>query len=168
MRNVDALILAPIDSRAIVHLKSWLPAPPPALREPTVPAAPGVPTACRLLTIGPTEWLLISDTLAAHTLREHALKLHQQGIAAVGPSPGLAALLLEGPLARDILTQGCGLDLHPASFPLGTCTRTRLAQLPVIIDYVDLKPRFELYVGRSYSSYLCSWLNDAVEGFRKY
>jgi sarcosine oxidase subunit gamma len=114
--------------------------------------------------LGPGEWLLISDTLAARTLREHALKLHQQGIAAVGPSPGLAALLLEGPVARDVLTQACGLDLHPVSFPLGTCTRTRLAQLPIIIDYVDTKPRFDLYVGRSYRSYLCSWLRDAALG----
>jgi sarcosine oxidase subunit gamma len=144
-----------------------MPAGPTSSRAPTVPtvtAVPDVPAGCRLLTMGPTEWLLISDTLAASTLREHALNLRHQGIAAVGLSPGLAALRLEGPAARDMLTQGCGLDLHPASFPMGTCTRTRLAQLPVIIDYVQTKPRFDLYVGRSYRSYLCSWLHDAALG----
>jgi heterotetrameric sarcosine oxidase gamma subunit len=92
------------------------------------------------------------------------LRLEPHGIAAVESTPGLAAIQVEGAAARDVLANGCALDLRSPDFALGTCTRTRLAQLPVIFDYVDVKPRFELYVGRSHLSYLCSWLNDAAVG----
>jgi sarcosine oxidase, subunit gamma len=163
MRSSDALALGHINARAIVQLKSWMPGrTSPGLR------APSVPDECRLLTVAPGEWLLISDTLSALTLSEYGRhQLHQQGIAVADLSPGLAAIQLEGPAARGVLTKSCGLDLHPAIFPAGTFTRTRLAQLPVIIGYIDPKPRFELYVGSSYRSYLVSWLNDATAGFGK-
>jgi sarcosine oxidase subunit gamma len=161
MRDSDALRIGDVHNRTIVQLKSWMPGrASPGLR------APSVPDECRLLTVAPGEWLLISDTLAAHTLRKYGRELHQQGTAAADLSPGLAAIQLEGSAVPGVLTKSCGLDLHPAIFPVGTCTRTRLAQLPVIVEYIDSKPRFELYVGCSYRSYLASWLNDAATGFR--
>ena len=161
MPNFDAIHISRITTRAIVHLKSWIPA-----RAASLPRPPAVPANCRLLTLAPGEWLLISDTLDETALHEHAVQVHEHGIAAAGPSTGLAALQLEGPAARDVLAKSCGLDLHPSSFPIGTCTRTRLAQLPVIIDFLEASPRFELYVGRSYRSYLESWLTDAAVGFQ--
>ena len=160
MPNPDALHIGRINARAIVHLKSWMP-----VRTAPASVALVVPAGCRLLVLGPGDWMLISDVLGAPALRDYARQVHEQVIAAVGPSPGLAAIQLEGPAARDVLAKSCGLDLHPSSFPVGTCTRTRLAQLPVIVDYIDDRPRFELYVGRSYLSYLCSWLDDAAVGF---
>jgi sarcosine oxidase subunit gamma len=160
MPNPGAIQISRITTRAIVHLKSWMPARASSQR-----LVPTIPTDCRLLTLAPGEWLLISDALPASALREHVHHVREQGFAAVGPSPGLAALELKGPAAWDVLAASCGLDLHPANFPIGSCTRTRLAQLPVIIDYCDAKPRFDLYVGRSYQSCLESWLNDAAAGF---
>jgi heterotetrameric sarcosine oxidase gamma subunit len=148
-------------SRVTVQLKSWM----PGRTSPSF-AAPTVPAACRLLPLAPGEWLLISDTLAAHALREHARHIQQHGIAAVESTPGLAAIQVEGAAALDVLANGCGLDLRSPDFVLGTCTRTRLAQLPIILDYVDVKPRFELYIGRSYLSYMCSWLDDAAVGIQ--
>jgi heterotetrameric sarcosine oxidase gamma subunit len=157
MPERDPLHIEPIESRAIVQFKSWLPArgSPPAHRL-TVPAE------CRLLSVAPGEWLLTSDTLAMGQMRDWAYKYREFGIASAGPSHGLAVLVLQGLGAQDVLSQGCGLDFHASRFTPGTCTRTRLAQLPVIIDYVDATPRFELYVGRSYRSYLQSWLHDAA------
>ena len=160
MPNPDAIHISRITTRAIVHLKSWMPA-----RASSHPLAPPVLNDCRLLTLAPGEWLLISDNLPEQILREHAHHLREQGIAYAGPSMGLAAIELKGPAARDVLAKSSGLDLHPLRFPMGTCTRTRLAKLPVIVDYLDEKPRFELYVGRSYLPYLCSWLNDAAVEF---
>jgi sarcosine oxidase, subunit gamma len=161
MRSSDALSVGHINTRAIIQLKSWMPG-----RTSSGLRAPSVPDECRLLTVAPGEWLLISDTLSALTLSEYGRELHQKGIAAADLSPGLAAIQIEGSAVPGVLTKGCGLDLHPAIFPVGTCTRTRLAQLPVIVEYIDSKPRFELYVGCSYRSYLASWLNDAATGFR--
>ena len=159
MPKHDLLRIARIENRAMVHLKSWIP-----LRDSPSLLAPSVPAECRLLTIGPREWLLISDTLTISALHDHARDFHEHGVAAAPLSAGLATLLLEGSASRDVLSKSCGLDLHPAHCPVGTCTRTRLAQLPVIIHYTDLKPRFELYIGRSYLSYLQSWLDDTAAG----
>ena len=161
MPDRNAIHISRITTRAIIHLKSWMPA-----RASSSPLGPAAPADCRLLTLAPGEWLLISDTLPAQTLREHARHFREQGIAAASPSAGLAAIQLEGPAARNVLAKSCGLDLHPSSFRIGACTRTRLAQLPVIIDYLEATPRFELYVGRSYRSYLESWLTDAAVGFQ--
>jgi sarcosine oxidase, subunit gamma len=162
MRNSNTLHLGHVNTRAIVQLKSWMPGrTSPSLFTLTAPPE------CRLLALAPGEWLLISDTLAVQTLRDHARHFHQHGIAAADLSPGLSALQLEGPAARDVLSKSCGLDVHPAHFPAGMCTRTRLAHLPVIIECIDVKPRFELYVGSSYCSYLVSWLSDAATGFRE-
>ena len=54
---------------------------------------------------------------------------------------------LEGSAAREVVAKSCGHHLYPLGFPVGTCTRTRLAQLAVIVDFVNVKARFELYVG---------------------
>jgi sarcosine oxidase subunit gamma len=116
----------------------------------------------RLLRLGPGEWLAISDAIAGPTL-EDRLRRHVggQNIAAVDLSCALKALRVDGLAARELLAKGCGLDLHPNFFPAGRATRTRLAQLAVIVDCVDPTSRFDLYVGRSYLTWLRSWLVDA-------
>ena len=160
MRNHENLQIARVNSRAILHLRSWM------LRHSSpfiIP--PSLIQHGRLLTLAPGEWLLISDTLSAQTLHEHARLAREQGIVAVSSSPALAAIRIEGRAARGVLAKSCGLDFHPSIFPVGSCTRTRLAKLPAIVDFVDVKPRFELYVGCSYLAYMCSCLNDASVGY---
>src|SRR5271165_3843815 len=160
MRDLDALQITQINTRATVRLKSWI----HGLAAPA-PFAPGVGGECRLLALAPGEWLLISDTIAGQILYEHTTRhVCGQGIAAVNLSQGLAVLRLKGPATRAMLAKGCGLDLHPRHFPVGRCARTRFAQLPIVIDCIDAKPQFDLYVGRSYLPYLISWLDDAAVG----
>jgi len=79
-----------------------------------------------------------------------------------GP-PGLAAIELEGGGARQVLRNSSRLDLHPDRFPVGSCTRTWLAKLPVFIAYVDATPRFELYVASSYLPYLRTWFHAQAD-----
>jgi sarcosine oxidase subunit gamma len=64
-----------------------------------------------------------------------------------------------------LLSKGCGLDLHPRSFPAGRCARTRFAQIPVVLDCPDEDSRFDMYAGRSYRQYLHEWLLDAAVEF---
>lgn len=144
--------------RAILHLKAWMRAP---VSLPSL--ASGVGGAARLLALGPDEWLMISDSLDAPGLYGAVAALaHSHGMAAVDLSQGMAGLKLEGTAARDVLASGCGLDLHPRAFPVGHCTRTRLAQLAVVIECTHSQPQYELYVGASYLPYLTAWLEDAA------
>jgi sarcosine oxidase subunit gamma len=74
-------------------------------------------------------------------------------------------LRVQRPDARELLSKGCGLDLHPRFFAPDQCARTRFAQIPVVIDCLNGPSRFELYVARSHLSYLHSWLVDAAAEF---
>jgi sarcosine oxidase subunit gamma len=159
----QVLQITPVGTRAVVHLKRWSP-------EPTLPSLlpAGLGGEIRVLNVGPGEWYVVSDRLDGPTLHERLARyLKDDDIAAADVTCGLKALRIEGPAARKLLTRGCGLDLHPEYFPTGRCTRTRFAQLPVIVHCPDAGPRFDLYVGRSYLAYLQSWLADAAMEFEE-
>jgi sarcosine oxidase subunit gamma len=127
---------------------------------------PGLGGLVRLLLLGPGEWLVVSDMIEGAELHNRLNRhIGREDLAVVDFSCALKTLRVEGPAAREPLSKGCGLDLHPTSFPAGRSTRTRFAQLSVILECTDPTPRFELYVGRSYLTYLHSWLLDAAAEF---
>lgn len=132
-----------------------------------LPAVAGdtVPGPIRVLCIAPGEWLVVSGERAPPGARA---QLESDAatceLALVDLSDALAVLELRGPGARDVLSQGCGLDLHERAFTSGRCARTRLAQVPVLIDCREEPDQFELYVARSYFQYLRAWLGDAGAG----
>jgi len=122
--------------------------------------------AMRVLCTGPGDWLITSQAHSAASLRVHLEPgLSEQGLVLVDLTDGLAVFETRGAAARDVLSKGCGLDFHPRSFPPGRCARTRFAQVPVVIDYLEESSCFELYVPRSYGSYLHAWLSDAAIEF---
>lgn len=150
--------------RGIFRVTSWQPADA-SPGESAVVAGYGLPSQVgatlarpiRALCIGPRDWFLITPEA---TLPEGIeLELARQGLALTDLSFALRVLEVRGASAREILSKGCGLDFHPKSFGRGQCARTRFAQIPVVIDC--LGDVFELYVGRSYSRYMESWLRDA-------
>ena len=49
-------------------------------------------------------------------------------------------LELSAPGARDVLAQGCSLDLHPRAFGPGDCAQTLLARAAVILHQTELDP----------------------------
>jgi heterotetrameric sarcosine oxidase gamma subunit len=62
---------------------------------------------------------------------------------------------------RDLLAADCGLDFRPQKFPVGTCCRTRLAQIAAIIA-AERPEQFDIYVDRSYEAYFGDWLRDSL------
>ncbi len=156
-----AVRISEVALAAAVRLKTW------AVGEEASLVPPALNGQVRLLALGPGERLVLSDVIDGPQLAER-LRAHLTGYdtAVVDLSCALKGLRVEGPAARDVLAKGCGLDLHPRNFPGGSATRTRFAQLPVIIECRDRALRFELYVGRSYFAYLKSWLQDAAAEFQ--
>jgi sarcosine oxidase, subunit gamma len=161
MPSAAPLQVTRIKQRACVHLKSWtteLDVRPLTLD--------GNGEDIRILIYAPGEWLAVSDVLAGPMLKDHLdRELSAQPLAAVDLSQALAPLRIEGVAARDVLAKSCGLNLDPRVFLPGTCTRTRLAQLPVVVHCTDPGPKYDLYAGRSYLSYLFAWLSDAAMEF---
>lgn len=169
-----AVRIAAGEARGLLRLKSWRPESvtagrPVVLAGRRLPAEVGATLAgpLRVLCLGPAEWLVISRERAGSRLREQfEPEAIEQGLALVDLSDGLAGLDVQGAAARDLLSKGCGLDLHPRYFAAGQCARTRFAQIPVVIDCLDEAPRFALYVARSYRQYLHAWLSDAAAEFQ--
>jgi sarcosine oxidase subunit gamma len=158
--------------RTILRLQSWL--PQHAHNEPMLLAGQELPSQVgamlsgptRVLCVGPHDWWLVSQEGDASVLRERLEpNLATRGLVLVDLTDGLATLVVRGPAARELLTKGCGLDLHSRRFPAGRCARTRFAQILLTLACLDEPPRFELYVGRSYASYLHAWVLDAAAEF---
>ncbi|MFC0432856.1 sarcosine oxidase subunit gamma [Kutzneria buriramensis] len=110
-----------------------------------------------VLWLGPDEWLVFGAS-------EDQLR------TALGDTPGSVVDVsanrvvyeLSGPDARDVLEQGCAIDLHPRAFGPGRCAQTMLARANVILHQVDAAPTYRLLVRPSFAGYLTSWLRDAM------
>ncbi|MEJ1961286.1 MAG: sarcosine oxidase subunit gamma family protein [Gammaproteobacteria bacterium] len=158
-----------IAGRSYARLTSWLPERESGDREiyvadytlpPNVGSVSG--SSRRALCIGPGDWVLIThdarDLASDGRLRSEAT---EHGLAMTDLSDALVGFGLHDIDARTALASGCGLDFHPRAFSPGHCARTRLAQIPVVVECVDVTDRLELLVSRSYASYLADWLADA-------
>lgn len=115
----------------------------------------------RSLWLGPDQWLLVSnsmtpDSIVGNCKETLAEILHN----AVDYSAGLVVLRIIGPNAGALLATGSGIDFRPEKFPIRTCCRTRLAQVAAVI-VAETPEQFDVYVDRSYATYLIDWLTDA-------
>jgi heterotetrameric sarcosine oxidase gamma subunit len=116
----------------------------------------------RSLWLGPDRWLLISDTRSATAIIDSCKEalddiLHN----AVDYSSGLVVTQIYGSKARRLLATGTGIDLRPKSFPVGSCCRTRLAQVAAVI-VAETPLSYDVYVDRSFDRYLSDWLAESA------
>jgi sarcosine oxidase subunit gamma len=116
-----------------------------------------------VLWLGPDEWLVVGPATATDLAERLRTAIGDEPSAVVDVSAQRTTLLVAGPLSRDLLAQGCSLDLHPRAFGIGHCAQTTLARAQVVIVARDgLKPGFWVLVRSSYSGYLAAWLLDAA------
>jgi sarcosine oxidase subunit gamma len=122
------------------------------------PGFPIEPNTVRgdVLWLGPDEWLVLGG-------REQD---YPDAAAAVDVSAARVVLTLEGDDVRDVLAQGCSLDLRPTSFEPGRCAQTLVARAEAVIHCTG-DDAFRLYVRPSLVPYLRAWLADAIEGARQ-
>lgn len=119
------------------------------------------PVVCR---IAPDAWWLLSSLHDVAEL-ENAVRTACSGrhCAVTDLSDAHVSMLLEGPHAVAVLAGGCGLDFTATAFGTHACTRTRLAQLPMLLRRIAHQ-RFELIVDRSVAQFLFRWVCDAAGG----
>ena len=124
----------------------------------------------RSLWIGPDRWLIVSSSMSADLLVKRCEETLADALHnAVDNSAGLAVFRLTGTGARNLLAAGCGIDFRDKEFPVGSCCRTRFAQIAAIIAAVAPE-QFDMYVDLSYEKYLSNWLSDTsgiLEGTRE-
>lgn len=163
------MAFAPLGDVRKFRAQSWSPAglSMPALREAIGAEWPCIVGAvaegrCRVLCIGPADWIVVAPSLVADDVHGALRALESvSALSVVEVSDALPAIRLSGAGVRDVLSQGCGLDLHPRFFPAGRCARTRFAQVPVILHCIGDESGFDCYVSRSFQGHLTAWLEGA-------
>lgn len=74
------------------------------------------------------------------------------------------AMAVSGPHAAEILNGACPLDLDPAEFPVGMCTRTVFAKADIVL-WRTAPDTFHVEVWRSFAGYVTGVLAEIASEF---
>jgi len=114
----------------------------------------------RILWIGPDEWRLLSEHATAHDLQTRLrAALAGQHSAVTDISSHYQVLHLAGAPARDLLAQGCPLDLHPRVFTPEHCAGSHYFKAAIWLWRTDTA--YALMVRRSFAAYVGLMLEHA-------
>ena len=118
------------------------------------------------LWLGPNEWLLLTPPgHEGETIRVLRDALEDIFSAVIDLSGGQTVINLQGIHARDVLSKGCTLDLHPRVFGPGRCAQTHLGKTNATILQLDSSPSFDIIVRRSFGDYLARWIKDMAQEY---
>ena len=151
------VLRAPEPARAAAERAFGTPVPTAACRS-------GVQGERAALWLGPDEWLLMAPAAAAAGAVS-GLESALAGLACsvVDVSHRQIGLEVAGAHAELLLAAGCPLDLDPAAFPEGMCTRTILGKTEIVL-WRTAPEAFRLEVWRSFAAYLAAFLAEAARG----
>jgi sarcosine oxidase subunit gamma len=111
--------------------------------------------------LGPDEWLVVSEDEPPETIVPDLLsRLAGRHASIVDVSAGRAVIDLTGPRRLDVLSEGCGLDLHPRSWRSGMCAQTLLSRVAVLLQ--EREDATRVFLRPSYSGYLVTWLAEVA------
>ncbi|MGW1669868.1 sarcosine oxidase subunit gamma [Streptomyces sp. NPDC002324] len=132
-----------------------------------LPLEPGTVVRAGQLTalwLGPDEWLLVGPPGSARDLEDRIrTAAGDEPVSVTDVSAQRTTLLVAGPGARELLSHGCALDLHPRAFGAGRCAQTTLGRTQVVLVARDEPGTgFWVLVRSSFAGYLTDWLLDAA------
>lgn len=111
----------------------------------------------RLVWVGPDDWFVIGPKGEAATIQARLRQaLAGQHFAVTDVSSGYTVLHLSGTPVRDVLAQGCPLDLHPRQFGTGSSAGSLFFKASVWLWQTDEAPVYEVLVRNSFRGYV--WL----------
>jgi sarcosine oxidase, subunit gamma len=130
---------------------------------PTAPSTWVETDTVRVIWLGPDEWLVTSSLQTPQAL-ESGLRAAVDGRGAVvDVSAHRTTLWLAGKHARDVLSSGCSVDLHPRVFKRGAAAQAPLGLTGVVLIALDdTGTSYHILVRASFAQYLASWLVDAA------
>lgn len=117
------------------------------------------------LPIAPRQWILVSkDEKALDFSRSIAHEIIEHGYVSE-QSDSRVCIRISGKYARDLLSRGCRLDLHPSVALPGFCAQTPIAQISVLLHQVDALPIYDLYLYTGFAHSFWHWLNHTATQF---
>jgi sarcosine oxidase subunit gamma len=111
----------------------------------------------RLIWAGPDDWFVIGPKGQASAI-ELTLRTALAGIhhSVTDVSGGYTVLQMNGKPVREVLAQGCPLDLHPRVFLHGSTAGTLFFKTSIWLWQTDEAPTYEALVRSSFVGYF--WL----------
>lgn len=111
----------------------------------------------RLVWVGPDDWFVIGPKGQAGAI-ETKLRAELAGLhhAVTDVSGGYTVLHLSGRPVREVLAQGCPLDLHPRNFKPDSSAGSLFFKASIWLWQTDDAPTYELLVRSSFMGYF--WL----------
>jgi sarcosine oxidase, subunit gamma len=111
------------------------------------------------LWLGPDEWLIVGPPGSADGLvgqLQHELRGVHRSIVDV--SAARVVIELGGERARELLSHGCSIDLHPRAWRAGMCAQTLIHGCPVLLHQRADATR--IFVRPSFAEFLVDWILD--------
>lgn len=130
---------------------------------PVTPGTTAWSVGVDVLWMGTDEWLVVADDGAVGTAEELQAAAGPQATV-VDVSAQRTIVELAGAASRELLAQGCALDLHPRAFAPGACAQTLLARAGAVLVCRSAEPCWWILVRASFAAYLAEWLIDAAAG----
>nr|WP_255569092.1 sarcosine oxidase subunit gamma family protein [Neoroseomonas alba] len=130
--------------------------------EPPAPGHTATGQDATAIWIQPGQWLLTAPRGVEGALAARATAAFTGFAAVADQSHGRTTILLSGAAAREALSRGCRLDLHPRAFGPGRAASTPIAQIGCLLHQTDATPSFELTVFSTLAEPFLHWLIEAT------
>jgi sarcosine oxidase subunit gamma len=118
--------------------------------------------------LSPDEWMMISNNVIGKENNNYEIeellfnKISKTNLGAVTDvSDQFVLINLEGENVFDLLSSGCAFDFTEFRKKKGAVVQTLLTQVDIIINHKEIN-NVNLFVRRSFSEHLLSWINDAA------
>jgi len=115
----------------------------------------------RMIGVAPDRWLVLRKNGAVDLAGELEEKL--AGLAlVVDQSSAYSLWRLRGEKARELLQRGISIDLHPASFSVGSAAVTQLAHIGVMLCQTGDQPSYLVACYRSFAGSFAHWMEEQL------
>ena len=118
--------------------------------------------------LSPDEWMMISNDIIDKQNNNYEIeellfnKISKTNLGAVTDVSDQFILIdLKGKNLFDLLSSGCAFDFTEFRKKKGAVAQTLLTQVDIIIHHKEIN-HVSLFVRRSFSEHLLSWINDAA------
>jgi len=118
--------------------------------------------------LSPDEWMVVSNNTIDKENNDYEIenllfnKVSKTNLGAVvDVSDQLVLINLNGEKVFDLLSNGCPFDFSNFRTKKGAVAQTLLTQVDIIIHHKELN-NINLFVRRSFSEHLMSWIDDAA------
>jgi heterotetrameric sarcosine oxidase gamma subunit len=111
---------------------------------------------------GPERWLAVTRHQTSEDLAKTLAGVFFGFASIAEQGDGRAIIRVAGPRARDVLTKGLSIDLHPRAFRPGDTAVTGAVHIEVQIWQLDDAPTYEIALFRGFAGSFWQWLTQAA------